>query len=860
MGKPETNQPQTNQRKWRALAILALLAVVAGAVLLALPARRSPTTPDAAAAGSTSRGDGPENHPPTARVELPAERATFVVDPAVRPAVAEVPGLDDQGPARPVGRLVTADGTASDVILSEIVVGLRDGKALDDFLGRWRGTVVDRLDAGTALVRIDPEATDTSRLAADLERFEPVHRGVTRASDQATLDLLAVLARETAEHGTEIALNWLTEADGIADGRSIEGHKSNPNAFNWSFIRAGGAQDIGVGPAWQLLQHHGKLSNKVRIMIDDGGFHETPDSPPWRKIRKADWGDGHPWVFHGTNVALAAMGQLDNQYGTAGPAGPVGELVAVSHAHGTWDALKRVRDMVEQERPHVLNMSWGTEVTFAMAAARSLYDGALDDIAGDGVLSFAAAGNDGRDVDAEACIGDTCWETMLNYPCESTHVVCVGGLERDSSYKAGGSNYGTKTGTQTVEIYGPYTTIGLGNPRYPDTMAVHGTSFASPFVAGVAALVRAADPALDAGDLWAVLRDSAHHDGVGFAEVVSGHRRRVNALDAVAAALGVEQSAPTVSITSPADGKELVPGQWIELEADAVDFKGTALPVEWKVDGDVRGGGPVTTPIGLELETVGEHRITATTVDMNGKTATDEVEVRVVRPAPEVRIVSPDGGDAFWQTSPVTLAAESGDPASHQPLADDAVGWTVRRVGGETVYTAQGHERKIAAGALAPGNYTATFSGYNGSTATDEVSFTVKAVPAGQTPPVPVVLSPAGNTVHSSESAPAKVTLKGAASDAEDGVLAGTRFRWTVTGPDGKPQVVCEGSAVPGHAPQNGGGLVAPKDCRELVVELEGGYGPTTGTVKYAVELRVWDHAGLDNTATTTVNVKHVVS
>ena len=855
MGKLEGKQS-----KWRVLAVVALLAVVAGAALL-LPARRPPTTPNAEAAGSRSRGDGPENHPAAARVELPREPATFVVDPAVRPAVSEVPGLADQGPSRPVGRLVTADGTASDLVLTELVVGLPDGKALDRFLARWQGRVVDRLDAGTALVRVDPTGAHTSRLAADLERFEPVHRGVTRASDQGTLDLLAALAKETAEHGTEVALNWLTEADAISDGRAIEGHPGNPNAFNWSFIRAGGNQDIGVGPAWQLLEHHGRLSNKVRIMIDDGGFHETPDSPSWRKIRKAGWGDGHDWVFHGTNVALAAMGQLDNQYGTAGPAGPVGELVAVSHAHGTWDALKRVRDMVEQERPHVLNMSWGTDVTFAMAAARSLYDGALEDIAGDGVLSFAAAGNDGRDVDAEACIGNLCWETRLVYPCESSHVICVGGLQHDSYYKAGGSNYGTKTGSQTVEIYGPYTTIGLGNPKYPDTMAVHGTSFASPFVAGVAALVRAADPSLDAGEIWATLRDSSHHDGVGFAEVVSGHRRRVNALDAVAAALGVEQSAPTVSITSPTDGKVLLPGQWIELQADAGDFKGTKLAVEWKIDGAVKGGGPVTTPIGLELAAEGEHRITATAVDLNGRTAADEVTVQVDRPAPEVRIVSPRDGDAFWQTASIGLSAESGDPATHAPLADDAVGWTVRRVGGETVHTAEGHERKVPGNSLAPGNYTVTFSGSNGSTATDTVSFTVKAVPAGQTPPVPVIASPAGGTVHSSESSPAKVTLQGSASDAQDGVVSGTRFRWTVTGPDEQPHVVCEGSAVPGHAPAQGGpAFAAPKDCRTVDVQLQGGYGLETGIVKYRVELRVWDSTGLDNKATTTVSVQHVVS
>lgn len=857
---------RSNQRKQsrRLLAgVASALSVVSGLVLLALPGGSAPeprTGRSSAVAGAPiSAGEGPEGHPATSRVTLPDDPATFVVDNTVRPVLDQVEPLPAHDSPRPVGRIVTADGTASDVVLSELVVGTPDAKALEAFLARWRGRVVDRLDARTALVRIDPTAVDTSRLAADLERFEPVHRGVTRLSDQATLDLLAVVARETAEHGTEVAMNWISAPDDIAGGRSMEGVRENPNAFGWSFIRAGSGQDTGVGPAWQLLEHHGRLSNKVRIMIDDGGFFENHDFPSARTIRKASWDDPHRWVFHGTNVALTAMGALDNEYGTAGPAGPVGELVAVAHADGTWDALKRVRDMVEEEAPPILNMSWGTDVTFAMAAARSLYDRALEDIAGDGVLSFAAAGNDGIDVDGEACIGDTCWETRLVYPCESSHVVCVGGLAHNSPMKHTGSNYGTKTGSRTVEIYGPFTTVGLGNPRYPDTMAVSGTSFASPFVAGVAALVKAADPSLGAGAVWALLRDAAHQEGVGFAEVISGHRRRVNALDAVAAALGVEQTAPTISITSPADGKELLPGQWLELKAQAVDFKGTPLPVEWKVDGVVRGAGPVETALGLELDGDGEHRITATAVDMNARSATDEVTVGVVRPAPDVRIASPHSGDSFWATNQITLSGESGDPATNSMLPEHDVRWTVRpAAGGPAAFTAHGHEAKVPAGILGAGSYTVELTGDNGTTAADTASFTVKATPPGQSLPTPVIVTPKTSTVASTEGHAVPVTLEGSAFDADEGSLPGTRLRWTVTGPDDEQHVVCQGSGVPGKAPDaKGAAFATPKDCTTAEVELEPGFGPGTGTVKYVIELRAWDSTGLDNATTVTVSVKY---
>lgn len=851
-------QPRRLARRWAA-GVAAALSVATGAALLALPVNGEVSGPPAPAASPrVGAGDGPEGHPATSRVTLPAEAPTFVVDQSVKPAVGQVAGLGPSDPPRPVGRLVTADGTASDLVLAEVVVGTPHAEALSSFLDRWDAKVVDRLDAGTALVRIAPASVDTSGLAENLERFEPVHRGVTRTSDQATIDLLSVLARETAEHGTEVALNWVTASDDITDGRSIEGVESNRNAFGWSFMKTGGPQDIGVGAAWQLLEHHDKLSNKVRIMIDDGGFYENADFPAWRRIRKAQWGDAHSFVYHGTNVALAAMGQLDNEFGTAGPAGPVGELVAVSHAAGTWDSLKRVRDMVDEERPHILNMSWSTDVTFFMAAARSLYDRALGAVADDGVLAFAAASNDGRDVDSEACIGKTCWETRLVYPCESGHVICVGGMKSNSPFKAEGSNYGTKTGSATVEIYGPYSTVGLGNPRYPGTMTVHGTSFASPFVAGVAALVKAADPSLDAGGIWAILRDTSHHDGVGFAEVISGHRRRVNALDAVAAALGVEQTAPTVSITSPTNGKDVWPKQWVELEAEARDFKGTTIPVEWKVDGKVVGGGPVDSPIGIELEAIGVHRITATAVDFNDRSGSAEVTLDVLQPKPELRVVQPSAGDSFYDTTAIALSGQSGDPATNSALPEGGVGWSIRRAnGGAALFSAKGHDAVIPPGTLVPGGYVAGFTGSNGATATEAVAFTVKAVPAGHSVPKPVIVTPMAGILTSVEGRPVTVPLKSVALDDEDGSVPGTRFRWTVTGPDGKERVVCEGSGVPGSKPAGDGPVVVvPKDCKTSSVDLKSGFNLQTGDTRYVIKLRVWDSAGDADTASVTVTVR----
>src|SRR5690606_233002 len=102
-----------------------------------------------------------------------------------------------------------------------------------------------------------------------------------------------------------------------------------------------------------------------------------------------------------------------------------------------------------------------------------------------GMLLFAAAGNDGKNVDSEGCTFGVCWERTWVTPCENAGVICVGGLAANSKNKAGNSNYGG----EQVDIFAPFT-LWLGpDPDAPTNTAraISGTSFSSPFTAGIAA-------------------------------------------------------------------------------------------------------------------------------------------------------------------------------------------------------------------------------------------------------------------------------------------------------------------------------------------------------------------------------------
>ncbi len=862
-------------------------AAVVAAAAVGFAAGRTPVTPPPPSAPSPGEGATPTATTVPTVEALGNDQVVFAVDPELVPDVPEVEGLGEGDPPRPVGRLEAPDGTVSDLILGELIVTSSDRARVEALAETYGGEIVDEFEADDGepadyLVRIPPFTPDLAALADDLVALEPEHEGRFVASDPAVLALMAVAAAET-DDDLLIGLNWVAAPAGIEDGFTREAPNDGVprSAFNWSYMRSGSAQDIGVDAAWRLLAGAGKLDNRVKILIVDNGFNPNPDFPEVAEIVRGDWTEenpgtcsgGNPCPWHGTDVAIAAAAVPDNEYGAAGPAGPIAELYAFSRPAGSWQTLRQVRRVVEERDIDIVNMSYGRKVTVLKKAAEQRAERLIGRIVDAGALVFASAGNDGEDVDAVSCRNGKCRESFVKLPCETEAVICVGGMGLRTTVKAENSNYGSKTDGRSVDIYGPYYVLSIKDPAAPyatnDVVLVNGTSFASPFVAGVAALVKAADPSLGPDEIWEILRDTAHQGGLGSDPVIEGHQRRINARDAVARALGVTVGPPEITITAPADGEEFTLNEFPEFAATATEFSGLPLPVLWESDVD----GPLNAEPTFDKVAVadlfpGVHTITATATDMLGQTTTVSVTIEVVDQPPQASISWPPPGTKVYQGDDITFVGESYDPDRFGPLSDDQVWWRLETGNGDLAAAGFGHD--WTHDKLPPGEYVVQFIAFESPyAATAQSTLIVLPVPAGESVPQVQITLPEADQVFGTGGEPVTIQFQGTAVDEQDGTIPGTRFRWTATNEAGTVVELCRGSNFPKNPypdpgdigdiaapPQNPGGFTVFKSCSSFTAEL----GPDVdAATTWAIRLEAADSAGLIGTATIPIVINFVV-
>jgi subtilisin family serine protease len=291
-----------------------------------------------------------------------------------------------------------------------------------------------------------------------------------------------------------------------------------------------GLPAVSAPQAWDVTSGS---SGVVIAVLDTGMDMSHPDLtrraiPGYDFVnRDADASDDHG---HGTLVAGIAGADTNNAAGVAGVDWAAKIMpVKVLDASGSGYMSTVAEGIVwaADRGAAVINMS------LSGATGTSTLKSACDYAYAKGVVLVAAAGNEGTDAP--------------RYPAAYDSVISVGSLsgETRSSY----SSYGS-----TLELMAPggliYTT-----QRGGAYVRASGTSMAAPFVSGLTALMRAADPAVTPTRIRQVLADTATDLGSAGWDAEYGWGR----IDMAKALAAVRGSAPPASEPAPAPEPEPAP-------------------------------------------------------------------------------------------------------------------------------------------------------------------------------------------------------------------------------------------------------------------------------------------------------------
>ncbi|HUV98433.1 MAG TPA: S8 family serine peptidase [Candidatus Paceibacterota bacterium] len=306
------------------------------------------------------------------------------------------------------------------------------------------------------------------------------------------------------------------------------------------FMEQWGLTKIEAPWAWNLDQ--GRSSVLVAV-VDTGISWNHPDLAPNYVPLGYDWvyNDANPMDDngHGTHVAGIVAAELNNEIGVAGVA-----QVSVMAEKGlnTWgegyvdDLAKAINHAVEQGAD-IISMSWG-DYEDSWLLHRALIDAYRA-----GVLLVAAAGNDATS------------ERM--YPAAYDEVIAVSATN-ENDYPAWFTNYG-----DWVELSAPGVRI-LSTLWDDDYGIKSGTSMATPYVSGVAALVWGLYPEKTRDELRTWLRDKSDDLGEPGFDHVYGYGR-INAKKAV--------STPNIAVTGVSLGKSVVgQGFTVEVKTSVANF------------------------------------------------------------------------------------------------------------------------------------------------------------------------------------------------------------------------------------------------------------------------------------------------
>jgi thermitase len=431
--------------------------------------------------------------------------------------------------------------------------------------------------------RARAEATYRAQGATKVEELGPINVHRIRVPAQALAAIERALARRP-----EVKF---VERNHAVRVQFIPGDALFPSQWHHFTINSPGAWDVAPG-----------ASSLVIAIIDTGVDSSHPDLverlvPGYNPA--AGTSDTRDVYGHGTKTAGTAAATGNNGIGVAGVAFAAGIMPVKGCGDDGYCYYSNVASGILWAADHgarVISMSIGGVAASATITSAAQYARSK------GAVVVAAAGNCG------------CFDSTPENP----YIVSVSATDGSDALASWSS-----TGNY-VELAAPgvgiYTTTAGGGYEAPS-----GTSFAAPIVAGVAALVLGANPALGAADVEALLKSTAVDLGAAGWDPQYGYGR-VDAYRAVAAAAAAggsrDTTPPAVAITAPADGATLSGAVTVSVAAS--DSGGVAR-TELYVDGTLWGT-DVAAPWEFFLDTTrlanGSHVLTARAVDSAGNVGT----------------------------------------------------------------------------------------------------------------------------------------------------------------------------------------------------------------------------------------------
>lgn len=418
--------------------------------------------------------------------------------------------------------------------------------------------------------------------------------------------------------------------------------------------------DPGTGSAWHLAKVGApaawdySVGKSVTIAIVDTGVNGAhPDLaanivPGWNVF---DGNNNTADVYgHGTAVAGVAAGVGNNLIGAAGLA---------------WSSkIMPVRVAALDGTATYSNMAKG--ITWAADQGAKVANLSYQNVAGSATISSAASYLRGKGGVLVVCAGNS--GTLLSFAADANMTV-VSSTNSDDTFSSFSSFGGF------VDIAAPGNGIYTTDPGGGYSIWA-GTSFSSPVVAGVYALMIASNPLLTPASLDTAILSSAQDLGAAGRDSYFG-AGRVDAGRAVATArtmVVTDTTAPSTSITSPGAGGTL--SGVANVDVSAADPSGVAS-VEIYANGKLVAT-DVASPYQFAIDTTtladGATSLTAKAKDSLGNVGTSSaVNVTIANDviAPTVTITSPTAGAVVTGTITVTASATDNKSVAKMSLLID---------------------------------------------------------------------------------------------------------------------------------------------------------------------------------------------